>query len=70
VDAFVAEAGLRVVARLSDPLPLAVHTYFATTPAQRAAGTAKWALRAGLGLVPAVGERLVTVHHAVLCLPR
>ncbi|MTD45716.1 methyltransferase domain-containing protein [Conexibacter sp. W3-3-2] len=69
VDAFVAEAGLRVVARLSDPLPLAVHTYFATTPVQRAAGTAKWAMRAGLGLVPAVGERLVTVHHAVLCVP-
>lgn len=70
VDAFVQEAGLRVVARLSDPLPLAVHTYFATGPRQRVSGTAKWALRAGLGLVPAVGERLVTVHHAVLCLPR
>jgi SAM-dependent methyltransferase len=69
VDAFVAEAGLRVVARLSDPLPRDVHTFFARTPRARALGTAKWAVRAGLAKIPAVGERLFTVHHAVLCLP-
>jgi len=69
VDAFVADAGLTVVARLSDALPREVHTFFAGTPRARALGTAKWALRAGLAKVPAVGERLFTVHHAVLCLP-
>lgn len=69
VDAFVADAGLTVVARLSDALPRDVHTFFADSPRARALGTAKWALRAGLAKVPALGERLFTVHHAVLCLP-
>jgi len=69
VDAFVATAGLRVVQRLSDPLPRAVHTYFATTPKGRVLGTAKWAARAAVAKVPPVGERLITVHHAVLCVP-
>lgn len=69
VDRFVAGAGLRVAARLSDPLPREVHTFFATTPRARAAGTAKWLLRAALAAVPPVGERLITVHHAVLCVP-
>ena len=70
VDAFVADAGMRVVARLSDPLPRAVHTYWAQTPRARAAGTAKWAMRRALAAVPPVGERLVTVHHAALVVPR
>lgn len=69
VDRFVADAGMRVVARLSDPLPRAVHTYWAQTPRGRAAGTAKWAARRALTLVPPVGERLITVHHAALVLP-
>ncbi len=69
VDRFVADAGCRVLARLSDPLPRAVHTYWATTPAARARGTAKWAARRVLAAVPAVGERLITVHHAVLVEP-
>jgi hypothetical protein len=29
----------------------------------------KWALRAGAAAVPALGERLITMHFAVLALP-
>lgn len=69
VERFVDDAGLRIVGRLSDALPLAVHTYFAAGPRGRAAGTAKWAFRTALAKVPPIGERLVTVHYAVLCAP-
>ena len=31
-----------------------------------AKGTAKWALRAGLAAVPGLGERLVTLHYALI----
>ena len=63
-------AGLAVRQELADPLPRSVHTYLARTDAQRAAGSAKWALRRGLMLVPAVGERLITVHYAALVVRR
>lgn len=69
VDRFVEGAGCRVIARLSDPLPRAVHTYWAETPRARAAGTVKWAARRVLAAVPPIGERLITVHHAVLVEP-
>ncbi|HZL48246.1 MAG TPA: class I SAM-dependent methyltransferase [Solirubrobacteraceae bacterium] len=67
----VARAGLRVAGELEDPLPLAVHRFFAgTTPSARAAATTKWALRAGLHrLAPSTARRLFTVHYACLCLP-
>ncbi len=69
VDAFVTAAGLRVAHGVSDALPLAVHTYFASDWRGRGAGVAKWALRAAVAKVPPIGERLITVHYAVLCLP-
>jgi SAM-dependent methyltransferase len=66
----VEDAGGRVAAELVDPLPRAVHTFYARGGAARAKGTAKWALRAGAAAIPALGERLVTLHFAVLALPR
>jgi SAM-dependent methyltransferase len=65
----VVDAGGRVAAELVDPLPRAVHTFYAHGRAARAKGTAKWALRAGAAAVPSLGERLVTLHFAVLALP-
>jgi SAM-dependent methyltransferase len=67
----VADAGLSITAELEDPLPLATHRFFAVTPRQRAAASAKWATRASLHRVaPALARRLFTVHYACLCLPR
>jgi 2-polyprenyl-3-methyl-5-hydroxy-6-metoxy-1,4-benzoquinol methylase len=66
----VTDAGLRVAGELEDPLPLEVHRFFASTPAERTAGTAKWALRQGLHrLAPGLARRLFTLHYACLCLP-
>jgi SAM-dependent methyltransferase len=66
----VAEAGLSIACELDDPLPLAAHRFFATTPSARARATAKWALRSGLHrLAPSLARRLFTVHYASLCLP-
>jgi SAM-dependent methyltransferase len=71
VRAIAARAGLEIVAELEDPLPPAVHRFFATTPASRAKGTAKWAVRAGVQrLAPAAARRAFTLHYACLCLPR
>lgn len=68
--AIVRQAGLRVAGELEDPLPLSVHTFFATTSSARARARAKWALRAGLHrLAPGLARRLFTVHYACLCLP-
>jgi SAM-dependent methyltransferase len=65
----VADAGLSIAAELEDPLPLAAHRFFAITPRQRAAASAKWATRASLHrLAPALARRLFTVHYACLCL--
>ena len=66
----IARAGLRVACELEDPLPLAVHRFFAVTPSARALATAKWTVRAGLHrLAPSVARRVFTVHYACLCLP-
>jgi SAM-dependent methyltransferase len=65
----VARAGLCVACELADPLPLAVHRFFAATPSARGTATAKWAVRGGLHrLAPGLAERLFTVHYACLCL--
>jgi SAM-dependent methyltransferase len=65
-----ARAGLHVACELEDPLPLAVHRFFAATSSARAAARAKWAIRAGLHrLAPSAARRLFTVHYACLCLP-
>lgn len=66
--AIAAGAGLTVVAELQDPLPLAVHRFFAEQGVDGARATAKWGLRAGLDrLAPALARRVFTVHYACLC---
>jgi SAM-dependent methyltransferase len=69
IRTLVADAGGEVAAELVDPLPRAVHLFGAEGAAARAKGYAKWALRAGAASVPALGERLITLHYAVLALP-
>jgi SAM-dependent methyltransferase len=64
-----AAAGLEIAAELQDPLPLAVHRFFAAGAGARSAALARWALRAGADrLAPALARRLFTVHYAALCL--
>jgi SAM-dependent methyltransferase len=70
VRRMVAGAGWRVEAELLDPLPLAVHTFAKETVGARARGTAKWVARMALTAVPAVGERMITLHYALLATPR
>lgn len=66
--AIVAGAGLQLLGELEDPLPLEVHRFFAASPATRAKGTAKWAIRSALhGAAPALARQLFTVHWACLC---
>jgi len=68
--AIVARAGLAIAAELDDPLPLAVHRFFAHGPRANTAATVKWAVRAGVHrLAPALARRAFTVHYACLCLP-
>jgi SAM-dependent methyltransferase len=69
--AIAAQAGLRVAAELQDPLPLAVHRFFAEQGLAGARATAKWGMRAGLDrLAPGLARRVFTVHYACLCLPQ
>jgi SAM-dependent methyltransferase len=69
--AIAARAGLKIVAELEDPLPPAVHRFFATTPSSRVKGTVKWAVRAGVHrLAPSAARRTFTLHYACLCLPQ
>ena len=66
----VARAGLCVAGELEDPLPLAVHRFFAAGRRARALAGAKWAVRAGTHrLCPPLARGLFTVHYACLCLP-
>ncbi|HXD53882.1 MAG TPA: class I SAM-dependent methyltransferase [Solirubrobacteraceae bacterium] len=68
--AIAADAGLQIAAELLDPLPRSVHVFFATGARGRAAGTAKWALRAGAERLAApLARRLFTLHYAALCRP-
>ncbi|HEX2161860.1 MAG TPA: class I SAM-dependent methyltransferase [Thermoleophilaceae bacterium] len=70
VSRLASAAGLQVVAELADPLPLAVHSFFADTPAVKAKALAKTAARrAVFAAAPTRAERLFTVHYAALCLP-
>jgi SAM-dependent methyltransferase len=63
-------AGLRIAAELEDPLPLRAHTFFAVTPAERAAAGARWASRRALhGIARPLARRAFTLHYACLCLP-
>jgi hypothetical protein len=68
--AIVASAGLTILAELEDPLPLAVHRFFARTAPAQLLGTLKWSLRSSLHrLAPRLARRLFTVHYACLCVP-
>jgi SAM-dependent methyltransferase len=69
VRRLLAGTGWRIEAELLDPLPLAVHTFGAEAAAQRIKGRLKWAARSALTAVPALGERLITLHYAVLATP-
>src|SRR3954454_21100392 len=68
IRTLVADCGGRVAAELVDPLPREVHLFGRKGAAARAKGSLKWALRAGAAAVPALGERLITLHFAVLAL--
>jgi SAM-dependent methyltransferase len=64
----VARAGLSIDCELEDPLPLAVHRFFATTSRARVGANAKWAVRAGAHrLSPGLARRLFTLHYACVC---
>jgi SAM-dependent methyltransferase len=66
--AIVEDAGLRVTDELMDPLPAAVHLFFAETAAERLAARAKGALRQlAFAASPALAARLFTVHYACVC---
>jgi SAM-dependent methyltransferase len=62
----VTGVGWRVRGEITDPLPRAVHLFDQAGAAGRAKGYAKWAVRAGLAAVPGVGERLITLHYALV----
>jgi SAM-dependent methyltransferase len=67
VHALAAQAGLRVLGELADPLGPRHHAFFAEGAVAQARATAKWAVRAGLHRVaPGRAERLFTVHYAAL----
>ena len=71
VRRLVDDAGLRVAAELLDPLPAAVHTFFADRTVDRARGLAKAVVRRGLFRVSeAAAERAFTLHYACACVPR
>ena len=71
VRALAAEAGLSVAAELLDPLPAAVHTFFADSTVDRARGLAKAVVRRTLFRVSeTAAERAFTLHYACACVPR
>lgn len=67
IHAMCTAAALEVAAELSDPLPLKVHTFFASSPAQRTVAVAKAVARRALYVGSRqVAERAFTVHYACL----
>ena len=61
-------AGLRLGADLMDPLPAAVHLFFAETPGARVAARIRSAVRRGVfAASPALAARLFTLHYACVC---
>lgn len=65
----VADAGLRVSAELSDPLPREVHRFWADGAAAKRRADARWLARRALMVVPPLGRRAITVHWAAACVP-
>jgi SAM-dependent methyltransferase len=70
VRRMIDRSGWRIRAELLDPLPVAVHAFGADTWAARGRAGLKWAIRSGLTLWPPLGERLITLHYAVLATPQ
>ena len=71
VQGLCREAGLEIVSELADPLPLAHHAFFASSPRARASAAAKTAVRRGaFALAPRRAERWFTVHYACLTVRR
>ena len=67
IASLLAGAGLRPVAELSDPLPLAHHAFFAGSTGARARAGLKTAVRrAAWRAAPRAAERAFTLHYAVL----
>jgi SAM-dependent methyltransferase len=66
----IARSGWSVRAELLDALPAAVHAFGADTPASRARAGMKWLIRSGITLWPPLGERLITLHYAVIATPK
>ena len=69
IRGMIAGAGWRVQSEIFDPLPPAVHTFGRETFAEKATGYAKWAIRAALAASPALGQRIITLHYAVIAIP-
>lgn len=70
VAALAGGAGLRIEADLADPLPRAIHAFFADTPATKAKALAKASARRALfTAAPRRAERLFTLHYAALLQP-
>ncbi|MFL5886082.1 MAG: class I SAM-dependent methyltransferase [Thermoleophilaceae bacterium] len=68
VHRLVEGAGLRVAGELLDPLPVAVHLFFADTPTSRLRARAKAAVRRGaFSASPQLALRLFTLHYACAC---
>jgi SAM-dependent methyltransferase len=65
----VTDAGWPVRGEIVDPLGADVHLFGRGSPAARAKGRAKWAVRRALAVSPALGTRLVTMHYAVVATP-
>jgi SAM-dependent methyltransferase len=62
------DAGLRITDELMDPLPTAVHLFFAETATERLAARARSAVRRGVfAASPSLAARLFTVHYACCC---
>ncbi len=67
VRSLCSEAGLDVVAELTDPLSLAHHSYFAADHAARGKAALKtFVRRTAFRASPEHAERLFTVHYACL----
>jgi SAM-dependent methyltransferase len=68
VRRLVRDGGLRMTGELMDPLPTAVHLFFAETRSERLAARARSAVRrAAFAASPALAARLFTVHYACAC---
>lgn len=67
----IESCGLNVAAELEDPLPHAIHAFFARDRPSRLRARLKWLGRVMLHrLAPVTARRLFTLHYACLCLPR